>query len=254
MTPTPNEAQQPPHEDHSIRDSQSTDEVPTSQVSMAMPIDTKKGPLVHLLTLPATRRWGMMVIGLLLAIGGGILIYSATSQLSVYQNSLAKYRTIRGTIQNTFISISIAQGEGDYYAVMNNSTVIYNIGSNENFPTSTQFPDPGADVSFTYRSDEPININRDFGNGQSLQGTGYQVAQFTVYDSSGQSPKVFASSDYAQIMPNISNAQAKRNIGIALLIIGLIIVALVFVVPAIRGRPDKNKKQTLPNLTSSVQQ
>ncbi len=218
-----------------------------------MPIATKENSLVRLLTLPAAWRWGLIIVGLLLAIGSGILIYGAGSQSA--KSQIAMYQSIRGTIGPYYASLTPGANLsiGEAYLLLDDSQSIYFFrGKDFNTLTFDSFVSfSGKTAVFIYRSDMPVNIDKYFGS-DHVKGTGYQLVQITVFDSNGQNPQVFTTAEYTQYLQtkrgvNVGNIQNKRGIGIVLLILGLMMAALAFGAPAIRARLGKNKKQAPPN-------
>jgi|SRR6266571_481252 len=197
--------------------SQPNSQPPLAQEPLPTPIAPKQNSLVRLLTRPATWRWGLVVVGLLLAIVGGILIYSATSQSS------STYQSTQGKI----VLIGFSGKSGDSYLGLDNGKAVY-FNENDFTPTPPSL-DLGNYVAFIYQPDKTVDLSTVL---PELQGTAYKAVQITVFDSSGQNPKVFTSSEYSQ----------GSGSGIALLIVGLVIAALAFGVPLIRGRLGKNKQ------------
>ena len=180
------------------------DKTPSPQV----PLAPRKNFLSRFLALPERWRWGLVVVGLLLAVGGSILIYSTTSQLATYQS-------VRGTIlsfNGTFSASGV--GEGDV-SFENGAT--YHIRGKDYSPHVDLLKDlAGNDVEFIYRPDNRVVQITVFGGNTPAVGYSKHL-------------EVFTSSEYARITQN-------RTIGIAALIAGLVLAAFAFVVPIIRGR------------------
>ena len=190
----------------------------------------RKSFLSRLLTRPATWRWSLIVVGLLLAIGGIISIYTATSQVVMYQHA-------EGTVQ--------VLGQNS------SGTVVININglSSQNAPlylfSGADFtPTPnlalGSKVALVYRSDKAVH---------PPSGPGYLVVQITVFDSNGKNPQVFTSDEYTKALHNPQGVSAGTVLGIALVIVGLLLAAVTFTLPIMRGRFGKSKKQTSITVT-----
>ena len=196
--------------------------------------------MVRFLTLPVAWRWGLVVVGLLLAIGGGILTYVATS---LNPQGTGVYRSVRGTVQFTsWFTGSGRDGPVTLYSVTltNQQTYSYNPGDFTPILTADdlQFPQ----VVFIYRPDKKVSSIND-------------LVQVTVFDSSGQT-RVFTTAEYTQYVRANQAVQANQEsrlaIGITVLIVGLLIAALAFALPIIVGPLGKNKKQAALNVAPSV--
>ncbi|HYL44135.1 MAG TPA: hypothetical protein VEU97_12170 [Ktedonobacteraceae bacterium] len=172
--------------------------------------------------LLASRRWGLIIIGILLLAGG--LIYGTTSHQSSYS------RVSQGTIAH------ILSGNGTGYLQMKDSSTLYVINQSDFSPavTDNTFSD-GDTITFVYSPDKTSDINVSATNSSTqMQGTGYTVEQITLTsDPGGQ--KVFTTSDYAK-NPNgyYSN---NWTVGGIIAALGLLLAGL--------GLLNRGKKQNL---------
>lgn len=182
--------------------------------------------MIRLLLFLLTRRWGIIVLGSLLALGG--LAYGASSHQVAYQTLHQ-----RGTFR--FFAV---EGGTDY--ILLNATY-YVINENDVSPTfdSSAFSRNNNLTlgSLTYRTDSS-SIDVKLTNGTELQGTAYTVEQFVVTDTSGSNQQTYTTAEFSQ-NPNgfYENDWAA---GIGLLVVGLSIACLAFFIPRLRG---KNKMQ-----------
>ena len=188
--------------------------------------------MIRLLLFLLTRRWGLIVLGSLLTLGG--LGLGASSHQVAYQ-------TLHQGGAFRFIAVD---GGTDY--ILLNATY-YVIHEND---VSPAFDGPAFGRnnnltfgSLTYRTDSS-SIDVKLTNGTQLQGTAYTVEQFVVTDTSGSNQQTYTTSEFTQ-NPNgfYENDWAG---GIGLLVVGLIIAGLAFFIPRLRG---KNKMQ--PGLSTA---
>lgn len=261
MIPTPGEYQQPNeqplYETDSTRVSNPIDEAriftaqeatPTAIVPPA-PAAPGQNPLIRLLTRPATWRWGLVIVGLLLAIVGSSLIYAASSYSP--QQSLATYKTIRGTVQGFVFTIKfvpdLSKSVATDYVALDETGTFYYFNESDLTPAfDSKSITTGMNLAVIYRPDQSIDMNQVLAPfNERVIGTGiaYKAVQVSVFDTNGQNPRVFTTAEYTRYTQASSGAGVTT--GIAVLIVGLVIAALAFGVPLIRGRLGKNK-QSVP--------
>jgi hypothetical protein len=170
-----------------------------------------------------TRRWGLIVIGAALLIGG--LIWGASSHPVAYQS------VSQGTVAH-FLA-----GDSTGYLKMDGSERLYIINENDFTPTinGTDTFANGDTISFVYRTDGTTNIDETSTIGTHLSGPAYTIVELTVYVNGRQ--KVYNTSDYSQ-HPS-GSYQNNWLGGGTLAFIGFIIAGLAFVLPLIL----KNKVQ-----------
>ncbi len=178
--------------------------------------------MIRLVILLFTRRWGLIIVGALVLIGG--LIYGANSHSVAYKS------VSQGSVAHFLSSDSDNTG----YLQMSGSPTLYILNKSDFTPAinSTNTFGDGDSISFVYRSDGTTNIDQTSTIGTHLVGPAYTVIEFTVYSSNGQ--QVFTTSDYAK-NPN-GFYQNNWLAGSAIAFIGLIIVGLAFVLPALRKK------------------
>ncbi len=241
MTTSPEDASQLPNErpitgypgDNQIRPIQSANQ---PSPSLQPPFVPHPPPVLPDTFAPRGRSlslslfWVLAVVGLVLAIGGGVLMFASPTRTTAPQSSHpATYQRTSGTI--VFISTTSGTGFGSIdtgYIVLENSKSIYYWKGTDvslTFDSLTGFI--GKNTIIIYRSDNPITINENTGRGY-LQGMGYQLAQITVSDNNAQNPQVFTSTSYAQYLQTQSGGSSNavktnQGLGLALLIVGLIL-------------------------------
>ncbi len=173
--------------------------------------------MVRLAILLLTRRWGLLIIGAALLIGG--LIYGASSHQVAYQN------VGQGTVAH-FLA-----GDSTGYLKMDGSETLYVINENDFTPTinGTDAFANGDTISFVYRTDGTTNIDETSTIGTHLSGPAYTIVELTVYANGSQ--KVYNTSDYSQHPSGFY--QNNWLGGGAIAFIGFIIFDLAFVLPLI---------------------
>ena len=182
--------------------------------------------MIRLLLILLTRRWGLIVLGSLLALGG--LGYGASSHQVAYQ-------TLHQGGRFRFLAV---EGGTDY--ILLNATY-YVINEND---VSPAFDGPAFGRnnnltfgSLTYRTDSR-SIDVKLTDGTQLQGTAYTVEQFVVTDTSGTHQQTYTTSEFTQ---NPNGFYENDWVGgMGLLVVGLSIAGLAFFIPRLRG---KNKTQ-----------
>ena len=137
------------------------DEIPTPQL---LP-PPRKNFLSRLLTRPAIWRWGLIIIGLLLASGG---IYNATSQVVTYQRAEGTVQLIAnvpGQFMVSFNAMNNTSSPTFYVCNVADFTPTLNLDNSYDtitLPTgSIALPRPnkylGSKVVLVYRSDKVMN-------------------------------------------------------------------------------------------------
>ncbi|GAC1566471.1 MAG: hypothetical protein NVS3B14_09020 [Ktedonobacteraceae bacterium] len=181
--------------------------------------------LIRLLRLLLTRRWGWIVLGVVLVVAGVIL--GASSHQVSYQ-----------TINNGSFTPYVVQGGTDYLQVANTSTyyVINEADLSPHFDGKTVFTSKNNIFSIITRSDTE-DVDVQLTDGTHLQGSGYQVEQIKQLDSNGQPLQTYSTSEYTQ-NPN-GFYENNWGGGATLIVLGLLSGALAFFVP----RFFKNKRQ-----------
>jgi hypothetical protein len=179
---------------------------------------------LHYLTIFA-RRWGLILIGIILAFGG--LIYGAIPHQTPYQ-----------TMSKSFIAHYLS-GRGTGYMQLEGSPTLYIVNEGEFLPAfSADYLNHGQIViSFQYRTDETTSIDASTGNTVHLTGPAFTVEQIKLYFQFGQPPEVFSTREYFQ-NPN-GYYQHNWMAGIALSLLGLIFCGFGVFMPMIRGKKKK---------------
>ncbi len=186
--------------------------------------------MVRLLILLFTNRWGLIVVGALLAIGG--LVSGIGSHTVAYQSVSME------TVAHFLVPPSSSSSTIGYLQLQNDSN-LYVINENDFTPSvSNSFRD-GDVISFVYRTDQTTSVDETASNYNThLQGNAYTIEQITVLGSNGQPTGTFATSEFTQ-NPN-GFYQNNWPVGGELLVVGLIVGGLALGLPMLRGR---NKKQ-----------
>jgi hypothetical protein len=181
--------------------------------------------LIRLALILLTRRWGLIVIGVILALAG--LITGASS----HQVSYTK------VTQGKLIHYLTEQSSGDAYMQLAGSPNFYIVHQNDFTPSlSLSVIQNDSDiVDFVYRPDQTTHFDINAQNtGANYTGDAYTVESITFYDTNGQNPQTFTSPEFRQ-NPNgfYDNNWAA---GIGLLLAGLVVFGLSFFWPQIVAR------------------
>jgi hypothetical protein len=173
------------------------------------------------------RRWGLVIVGALFAIGG--LTYGAIPHQVPYQS-----------ITKAFIAHYLS-GFGTGYMQMVGSSNLYLVHEEDYSPAfSADYLNHGnVLISFLYRVDATTSIDASSDTNVHLVGIAYKVERITLYHQFGQKPQVFSTPEYTR-NPNGYN-QHSWMAGIALSLLGLILIGLGYLLPV---RRDKHKKQS----------
>lgn len=184
--------------------------------------------MIRLIVLLVTRRWGLIIIGALLIIGG--LIYGASSHHVSYQS------VSEGSVAHFLV------GDSTGYLEMSGSSALYVVNENDFTPIidGTNTFGNGDNISFVYRTDNTTDVDQTSTIGTHLVGSAHTIVELTVFSASGQ--QVFKTTDYSQ-NPNGFEQNNWLAAG-AIAFVGLIIVVLVFVLPT---RRKKNTVQPAYN-------
>ena len=205
-------------------------------------------------------RWGMIIIGLLLAIVGSILIFTAStaSTSAPAQQGTVTYKSIQGSVQSyVFISTIPASGQPqstNYIAVDTTGNFYYFNDTDLTPALDSKSLAQGTQLTLIYRPDVTVDMNKILAplNERVIgTGIGYKLVQITVFDSTGQNPKAYTSKEYSQYLqdkqnPGVTSAQNNQRLGIGIagLIAGLLIALSALLVPMIVGARRK-KQQTV---------
>ncbi len=179
--------------------------------------------LIRLAILLIPRRWGLIVVGAVLAIAG--LIVGITSHQVTYQTvnkgTIIHYlygQSDSGGNDNSDAYIELQDGslyflnESDFSPALNSDTIQSQVVSMVYDPTNTKSIDISSSNTSTH-----------------LSGTGDQVVQLTSFYSNGQNPATFTTSEYQQ-NPN-GFYQNNWTGGAALLVLGLLIGGAALLLP-----------------------
>lgn len=179
--------------------------------------------MVRLLILLLRRRWGLIVLGLALAIGGLIWGAAGSHQVS-YVNSQQNvtYHIGNGTqTGNIYVN---ADGSSDYFVALNGSF---------NPPIAQSDIDNSTAISFVARTDTTsVDLNA---NGTTVN-EAHQIEKLTFYDNNGKVLSTHSTSEYTA-NPNgfYDNEWLKA---IWLVIVGVILAVVGLVLPLFRKQPQ----------------
>ncbi len=179
---------------------------------------------MHSLTIFA-RRWGLILAGIILAIGG--LIYGVIPQKTPYQN-----------ITKVFIAHYLS-GRGTGYMQLEKSPTLYIVNEGEFLPAfSADYLNHGQVlISFLYRTDDTTDIDASSDTHVHLIGSAYQVERIILYHQFGQLPEIFSTHEYFQ-NPN-GYYQHNWMAGMGLSLLGLIFIGLGLFMTVRRGKKKK---------------
>ncbi|HEX9132367.1 MAG TPA: hypothetical protein VF844_08740 [Ktedonobacteraceae bacterium] len=179
---------------------------------------------MHSLTSFA-RRWGLILVGIILAIGG--LTYGVIPQKTSYQS-----------ITKAFIAHYLS-GRGTGYMQLEKSSTLYIVNEGEFLPDfSADYLNHGQVlISFLYRTDETTDIDASSDTHVHLKGTAYQVERIILYHQFGQPPEVFSTHQYFQNPDGYY--QHHWMAGILLSLLGLIFTGLGLFMTVRRGKKKK---------------
>ncbi len=173
--------------------------------------------MIRLAILLLTRRWGLALLGIVLA-GAGVFMGVSSHQIA--------YQTVgQGSIAHYLADDTTG------YLQMSNSSTLYIVNEKDFSPAingTTTFQD-GDTISFIYEPGSTTDIDATSSLGTHLQGTAYKVVQITR--TSTGAAQQFVTSEYTQ-NPN-GFYQNNWPIGIAMLLGGLLLAGLSFFLPGL---------------------
>lgn len=182
--------------------------------------------MVRLAILLLSRRWGLIVVGALLVIGG--LIWGLSSHNISYQShpQSSNYHIGTGTTSgNVYIN---ANGSDEYFAAFNGdfSPAI-----------SSSDLDKTDSVSFIARTDTSTLDPALNANGTTINDA-HKIEKLVLYDQNGSIINTYTSSEYTAN----PNGLSENNWPLAslLLVIGLILGGAAFVYPMLAKKPQTN--------------
>lgn len=179
--------------------------------------------LIRLAILLVTRRWGLIVIGVICLIGG--LFYGVLSHTVTYQRTgpahIAHY--LAGSSSN------------DGYLQLDNGSTLYIVHQGDFSPSIdglNTFKD-GDTLSIVYRTDDTTSIDETSTIGTHLNGDAYTVVQIADSDTNA----VYTTNTYNQNPTGFY--QNNWGGGIALFLLGALIAGLAWFWPMIRAKRGK---------------
>lgn len=180
--------------------------------------------MARLAILLLTRRWGLIIVGLLLIVGGAI--WGLTSHQVSYQNSQqgASYHLATGT-QSGNLYINIA-GSSDYFAAFK---------SDFNPPIAQSDIDNSASINFVARTDtsslDPA-LNTDTGTVNDA----HKIEKIVFFDKSGNTMATYTTDEY-KANPNgfYDNAWLKA---IWLVLVGVLMAGAALLYPMFAKKPQ----------------
>lgn len=179
--------------------------------------------LIRLAIILVTRRWGLIVIGVVCIIGG--LFYGVLSHSVSYQ------RTGPAHIAHYIADSSSNNG----YLQLDNGSTLYIVPQNDFSPSINginTFKD-GSTLSIVYRTDDTTSIDVSSTIGTHLHGDAYTVVQIADSDTNA----VYTTDTYNQNPTGFY--QNNWGGGIALFLLGAIIAGLAFFWPRIQAKRGK---------------
>jgi hypothetical protein len=182
-----------------------------------------------------------LIIRLLISalLGGALLIVGVL--LGVTSHQVAYKAVNRETIAH-FLSDDSSSSDKRGFLQFVNDSKLYLINESDFTPKvdGNSFGD-GDVISFIYRTDSPTNIDVKASNTSThLEGDAYTIEQITAPGSNGEGSKVYTSSEYSQNPRGFY--QNNWPIAAVVIMLGLIIAALTFFLPILRGR-NRDKAQ-----------
>ncbi|HLI08187.1 MAG TPA: hypothetical protein VKV40_16585 [Ktedonobacteraceae bacterium] len=180
--------------------------------------------LLRLLIFMLTRRWGLIVLGVLLLIIG-LVVGAGSHQVS--------YQTIdHGTFQR------YSKDDGTELLQLQNTSTFYVINDSDFSPTfngDTVFQDSPSFILIARKDSQ--SVDEQTTDGTQLSGNGYQVEEITILDNNGQPAQQYTTSTYRQ-NPN-GYYENDWPAGLLLAFVGLVLGILAFVLPQLRGKSKK---------------
>jgi hypothetical protein len=185
--------------------------------------------LIRLLSLLLSKRWGWMILGIVV-LGIGVFLGASSHQVT-YQ-----------PITNGNFTPYVVEGGTDYLQTTDGSTyyVIKEADFSPHFDGNTVFGGGQKTFAILIRSDTQ-DVDVQLTDGTHLQGTGYVVERITQVDNtSGQSLQTFTNAEFTQ-NPN-GFYENNWGGGAALIALGLLALALSFFAPRyLQNRRQKSR-------------
>jgi hypothetical protein len=177
--------------------------------------------LIRLLIFMLTRRWGLIVLGVLLLIVG-LVVGAGSHQVS--------YQTIdHGTFQR------YSKDDGTEYLQLENTSTFYIINDSDFSPTfngDTVFQNSPSFILVAHKDSQ--SVDEQTTDGTQVSGNGYQVEAITVLNNNGQTAQQYTTSTYRQ-NPN-GYYENDWPGGLLLAFVGLVLGSLAVVLPRLRSK------------------
>ncbi len=180
--------------------------------------------MARLVILLLTRRWGLLIVGLALIIGG--VVWGMTSHQVTYQNSkqgVTYHIAIGETSGNVYIN---ADGSSDYFVAFKNDF---------NPQISQSDIDNSDTLEFVARTDTSSLDPALNANGTTINDA-HKIEKLVFFDKNGNVQKTFTTTEY-QANPNGFNDNEWLK-AIWLVIAGVIIAGAALIVPMVVKKPQ----------------
>lgn len=182
--------------------------------------------MVRLAILLLTRRWGLIIVGAILVIGG--LVWGITSHQVAYQNSQqgANYHLATGTQSgNLYIN---ADGSSDYFAAFKGDF---------NPPIAQSDIDNSASINFVARTDtstlDPA-LNTDTGTVNDA----HKIEKIVFFDKSGNVMATYTTAEYNANPNGFYDNEWLKSIWLVL--VGLLMGGAALLYPMLAKKPQPN--------------
>jgi hypothetical protein len=182
--------------------------------------------MVRLAILLLSRRWGLIIVGVLLVIGG--VIWGLTSHQVSYQSSQqgANYHLATGTQSgNLYVN---ADGSSDYFAAFKGDF---------NPPISQSDIDNAASISFVARTDtstlDPA-LNTDTGTVNDA----HKIEKIVFYDKNNQVIATYTTAEYNANPNGFYDNEWLKSIWLVL--VGLLLGGAALLLPMFAKKPQPN--------------
>jgi len=180
--------------------------------------------MARLIILLLTRRWGLLIVGVALIIGG--VVWGMTSHQVTYQTSK----------QDVTYHIAIGETSGNVYINPDGSSDYFVAFKNDFNPQITQSDIDNSDtISFVARTDTSSLDPALEVNGTTINDA-HKIEKLVFYDKSGNVQKTFTTAEY-QANPNGFNDNEWIK-SIWLIIAGAILALLALIVPMMVKKPQ----------------
>jgi hypothetical protein len=182
-----------------------------------------------------------LIIRLLISalLGGALIIFGVLLGATSHQ---VTYNAVNQETVAHFLSGDSSSSDKRGFLQFEKDPKLYLINESDFTPKvdGNSFGD-GDVISFVYRTDSPTNIDVKASNTSThLAGDAYTIEKITAPGSNGQGSKVYTSSEYSQNPKGFY--QNNWPLAAIVIVLGLIIAALAFFLPMLRGR-NRNKAQ-----------